>query len=189
MPPRRTSPGPSNHRHRHPPGSRRRVPLLVVPLAAGDIASLTLAEWDALVSRRTVWFEVADHPLSRRLAEAGVQIATGSDAPSSDSADRGAVLDPRSPHLVRYAKAGADVTSGVASAPDALSASHGAYIARSGAASLGRLAVVMARLRSADGCPWDREQTHASLRTHLLEETYEVLDAIDAGDLGSELEE
>ena len=37
------------------------------------------------------------------------------------------------------------------------------------------------RLRRADGCPWDREQTHASLRKHLLEETYEVYDALEAG--------
>ena len=41
---------------------------------------------------------------------------------------------------------------------------------------------VMARLRAPDGCPWDREQTHASLARHLLEETHEVLDAIDADD-------
>jgi tetrapyrrole methylase family protein / MazG family protein len=37
-------------------------------------------------------------------------------------------------------------------------------------------------LRAPDGCPWDREQTHASLRPHLLEEAYEALHAIDAGD-------
>jgi MazG family protein len=37
------------------------------------------------------------------------------------------------------------------------------------------------RLRQPDGCPWDREQTHASLRGHLLEETYEVYDALEAG--------
>lgn len=37
------------------------------------------------------------------------------------------------------------------------------------------------RLRQPDGCPWDREQTHASLRKHLLEEAYEVYDALDAG--------
>jgi tetrapyrrole methylase family protein/MazG family protein len=37
------------------------------------------------------------------------------------------------------------------------------------------------RLRRPDGCPWDREQTHASLRKHLLEETYEVYDALDRG--------
>lgn len=38
------------------------------------------------------------------------------------------------------------------------------------------------RLRGPGGCPWDREQTHASLKTYLLEETYEVLDALDSGD-------
>ncbi len=37
------------------------------------------------------------------------------------------------------------------------------------------------RLRQPDGCPWDREQTHASLRKHLLEEAYEVYDALDGG--------
>lgn len=41
---------------------------------------------------------------------------------------------------------------------------------------------VMARLRGPGGCPWDREQTHASLARHLLEETHETIDAIDAGD-------
>jgi tetrapyrrole methylase family protein/MazG family protein len=41
---------------------------------------------------------------------------------------------------------------------------------------------VMARLRSATGCPWDKEQTHLSLKPCLLEETYELLDALDDGD-------
>src|ERR687890_1139169 len=41
---------------------------------------------------------------------------------------------------------------------------------------------IMARLRGPDGCPWDREQTLESLRGLLLEETHEVLDAIDRGD-------
>lgn len=41
---------------------------------------------------------------------------------------------------------------------------------------------VMARLRGPEGCPWDAEQTHASLARHLLEETYEVLEAIDTGE-------
>ncbi len=48
---------------------------------------------------------------------------------------------------------------------------------------------VVAHLRAPDGCPWDREQTHASLRVGLLEETYEVLEAIDAGDAGKLCEE
>lgn len=41
---------------------------------------------------------------------------------------------------------------------------------------------VIAHLRAPDGCPWDREQTHMSLRPHLLEETYEVIQAIDDDD-------
>ena len=40
---------------------------------------------------------------------------------------------------------------------------------------------ISARLRQPDGCPWDREQTHESLRNHLLEEAYEVYDALGAG--------
>ncbi len=45
-----------------------------------------------------------------------------------------------------------------------------------------QLVDIMARLRGPDGCPWDREQTIESLRGFVLEETYEVLDAIDRGD-------
>jgi tetrapyrrole methylase family protein/MazG family protein len=48
---------------------------------------------------------------------------------------------------------------------------------------------VVAHLRALDGCPWDREQTHRSLRGDLLEETYEVLTAIDADDVDSMREE
>ena len=48
--------------------------------------------------------------------------------------------------------------------------------------SLAELVKVMARLRAPDGCPWDREQTHASLKPYLLEEAYEALEAIDASD-------
>jgi len=44
-----------------------------------------------------------------------------------------------------------------------------------------RLVQIMERLRREDGCPWDREQTYKSLRQYLLEETYEVLELIDAG--------
>lgn len=41
---------------------------------------------------------------------------------------------------------------------------------------------IIARLRGPDGCPWDRKQTHISLRGNLLEECYEVLEALDEGD-------
>lgn len=44
------------------------------------------------------------------------------------------------------------------------------------------LVALQARLRAPNGCPWDREQTHDSLRTYLVEETYEVLDALESRD-------
>src|SRR6187455_3030933 len=56
--------------------------------------------------------------------------------------------------------------------------------------SFERLLDIMRRLRAPDGCPWDREQTLASLRPFVLEETYEVLEAIEHGtpaDLREEL--
>jgi tetrapyrrole methylase family protein/MazG family protein len=54
------------------------------------------------------------------------------------------------------------------------------YVDLASVAAIGRIAE---RLRAPDGCPWDREQTHASLRPHLLEEAYEALEALDSGDL------
>jgi tetrapyrrole methylase family protein/MazG family protein len=48
---------------------------------------------------------------------------------------------------------------------------------------------IVARLRAPDGCPWDREQTHLSLRQHLLEESYETLEAIDSSNMGDLCEE
>jgi MazG family protein len=45
-----------------------------------------------------------------------------------------------------------------------------------------KLVAVQERLRAPGGCPWDREQTHATLRSYLIEEAYEVLDALDSGD-------
>ena len=51
------------------------------------------------------------------------------------------------------------------------------------------LLTIMERLRGADGCPWDREQTLESLKPFLVEETYEVLEAIEGGDPQEHLEE
>ena len=49
------------------------------------------------------------------------------------------------------------------------------------------LAAICARLRAPDGCPWDQRQTHASLRPFVLEEAYEVVEALDRGATGPEL--
>lgn len=55
--------------------------------------------------------------------------------------------------------------------------------------AINELLTVMARLRSPKGCPWDREQTHRSLRFHAVEEVYELIDAIEAGDDSEIVEE
>jgi MazG family protein len=57
--------------------------------------------------------------------------------------------------------------------------------ARRAGTRLAKLVRTMDTLRSRHGCPWDREQTHASLRPHLIEESYEAVDAIDHGDLAA----
>jgi tetrapyrrole methylase family protein/MazG family protein len=57
------------------------------------------------------------------------------------------------------------------------------------ASSFERFQETIAHLRAPEGCPWDRKQTHESLRPYLLEETYEVLDALDTGDVSDLREE
>lgn len=57
------------------------------------------------------------------------------------------------------------------------------------APSIERLLRLMTRLRSPRGCPWDRQQTHASLKQNLIEECYEAVDAIESGDAAALCEE
>lgn len=52
-----------------------------------------------------------------------------------------------------------------------------------------RLREIMRKLRSPEGCPWDREQTVETLKPYAVEEVYEVIDAIDRGDLEDHCEE
>ncbi|MDP9224634.1 MAG: hypothetical protein M3P18_12420 [Actinomycetota bacterium] len=162
---------------------------MIVPLAAEECGWLTLEEWDRLVACNIVLFEDPTHPLLSRLRHSGVLAGPFDDEPSATSEGVGLVAAPGSPRIVELARLGADVTSGPASAPDPVTAAHGAYVSRRAQAKLGELVAVMARLRSADGCPWDREQTHASLVPHLLEEAEEVLEAIEAGNVGPELQD
>ena len=49
----------------------------------------------------------------------------------------------------------------------------------------GTAVAIMARLRAPDGCPWDRQQTFASIAPYTIEEAYEVADAIERGDLAT----
>lgn len=66
---------------------------------------------------------------------------------------------------------------------DAFSSNTCLYIPSLGeGTSFESFAEIVAHLRAPDGCPWDKEQTHQTLRTHLLEETYETLTAMDEND-------
>lgn len=163
--------------------------LLVVALASGDASSLTLHEWDRLIAREQVLFEDPAHPLIERLKGHGVAAGPFDDEPEATDAARALVADPHSGRVLELARSGAEVLADPGRGPDPLTVAHGAPVARRAAASLGTLAQVMARLRSVDGCPWDQEQTHESLRVHLVEEAYEVLDTIDRGEVGADLEE
>lgn len=161
--------------------------LLVVPLRAGESDRLTLGEWDRLRSCERVLFEDPHHPLIERLRDDGIDAGVFDDEPALDRTSWAVVTDPESPRVLTLARAGADVM--LLDAPDALTAAHGAAVARTAGDTFARLAAIMARLRSEDGCPWDREQTHKSLEVHLLEEAHEVLDAIDRDAIGPDLEE
>jgi XTP/dITP diphosphohydrolase len=165
------------------------VSLLVVPIAPDDAGLLTLDEWAALCSRERVYFERPDHPLRAQLQARGVSAGPFDDEPSATDGSAALVTDPESPRVIELARAGALVMVGPARLPDSLTAAYGAPAVRRAMSSLGTLALVMARLRSPDGCPWDREQTHRSLEVHLLEEAHEVIDAIERGDSGTELQE
>jgi len=165
------------------------VTLLVVPVAPAEASLLTLAEWDELSARSQVLFEDLAHPLLERLRTAGIAAGPFDDEPRPDDAERALVADPSSPRVLDLARKGARVLAGPSDPPDPVTAAHGAVLVRRAAASLAQLALVMARLRSADGCPWDLEQTHESLAVHLVEETYEVIDAIDRDEVGPELQE
>jgi len=70
---------------------------------------------------------------------------------------------------------------------DHLTSAYIPPLARSG--SVASYQDLVARLRAPGGCPWDRQQTHQSLRSHLLEEAYEVLAALDADDMEALKEE
>jgi tetrapyrrole methylase family protein/MazG family protein len=86
-------------------------------------------------------------------------------------------------HPVHGLPAGAETTVG---ALDTSALAAGAWylpplLGEANLASPHGLPWLAARLRAPDGCPWDREQTHLTLRKHLLEEAYEVYDALESG--------
>ena len=164
--------------------------LLVVPLAPEETNLLTLGELDELLACERVLFEQPQHPLRARLEEAGVECAHLDDEHEAGDTNLALVADPGSVRVLEFARGGARVSAGAARPPDDLTAAQAAPVLRRATAALSGVVAIMARLRSEDGCPWDQEQTHESLKIHLLEEAHEVLEAIDSPeseDLGEEL--
>jgi MazG family protein len=81
----------------------------------------------------------------------------------------------------RFGSATAMAVGDLTEADLAASLYLGPLVPESAVAGPWAMPAISARLRAPDGCPWDQEQTHASLRKHLLEEAYEVYDALEAG--------
>jgi XTP/dITP diphosphohydrolase len=145
---------------------------------------LSWAAWTALREADEVYAASLEHPLATALASAGVQLLA---APVDQAAGRADFLAGRAEqHQVVWLVSPA----GDADLADRLGASSvvtGSWDLR-GARVLD-LVAVMDRLRSPGGCPWDAEQTHTSLLPYLLEETYETVEVIEAGDLAGLREE
>lgn len=131
---------------------------------------LTWPAWTALRAAGTVRLRTDDPAWRTALGDAGVQVELTDAAPLS-----GCWFDPVGDEELVAALAGAAVTAGVE-----LEVVLGSYDVP-GARMLD-LVATMDRLRSPGGCPWDAEQTHASLLRYLVEETYEVVDAVETGD-------
>jgi XTP/dITP diphosphohydrolase len=148
---------------------------------------LAAAAWDVLRSGARVEAD-AEHPLSPYLGAEGVAVVG---APAEGPRDRAA-------RLLELASRGDTVVWLVGAEGDEALGRALSELLESGASSvelevlpgsydlpgarLLDLVAVMDRLRSPGGCPWDAEQTHASLASYLVEETYETLEAIDTGD-------
>jgi XTP/dITP diphosphohydrolase len=134
-----------------------------------------------------------DLPQAQAIREAGIEVRA---LPTGDAADSDLA---RAQALRTLAAGGAAVWLAGPDGDPGFGAALGDLVARAPAGTLELEIVygswdppgarlldvvsVMDRLRSPGGCPWDAEQTHASLATYLLEEAYETLEAIEEGDL------
>jgi XTP/dITP diphosphohydrolase len=145
---------------------------------------LTAAAWDVLRAGR-VLVASADHPQVEAMRAAGIEPEpVGPMTPTAlvDQAVTGTVVWVGSPDGDPGLADGIAVELTARAAPGhsspVVEVMTGSYDLPG--ARLLDLVTVMDRLRSPGGCPWDREQTHRSLATYLLEETYETLEAIEA---------
>jgi XTP/dITP diphosphohydrolase len=171
--------------------ARRLVLLPTSPRVAPGL--LSAQAWDVLRSGALV-LAAEGHPLTPYLQAEGVEVRPAPAAGPRDTAY--ALIDlTRDTDVVWLVGADGDEALGLAlgealesgRAVIELEVLPGSYDLPG--ARLLDLVAVMDRLRSPGGCPWDAEQTHESLMTYLVEETYETLEAIETGDRGHLREE
>ena len=164
--------------------ARRLVLLPTSPRVAPGL--LSAQAWDVLRSGALV-VAAEGHPLEPYLLAEGVEVRTGPATGARDTAYRLLALT-EDRDVVWLVGADGDQALGLAlgealqagAADVELEVLPGSYDLPG--ARLLDLVAVMDRLRSPGGCPWDAEQTHESLMTYLVEETYETLEAIETGD-------
>lgn len=151
---------------------------VIVAVAAGPLARLPAAALEALRRAPRVLVRTTSNDAADDIARAVIDAAAEGDivyvggAPSEDPAVDVIMSDaPARGIAVEVIRAGdaPDRETTVGAPPN-------------GAVTFEDLVAMMAHLRSPQGCPWDREQTHRSLRPYLLEEAYEAIDAVERAD-------
>lgn len=158
---------------------------------------LSWPAWQALARAASVHVAAAGHALATPLAAAGIGVQVAPAEPPQSRAARllatardadGTVVwclaDDGEPEFVRAVAELVTMDPSTAPAVELLPGSYDLPGAR-----FLDLVAVLDRLRSPGGCPWDAEQTHASLVAHLLEEAYELVEAIETGDRAALREE
>jgi MazG family protein len=187
------------------------MPRLVLVDTADELPGLLpLHAWSALMSSDLVLVGAADHPLLAHLDMAELRHEVVADTDEAKALSRADLLSGLSPRdkaraewvVDRARSEGEVVYLFGASDEESFTRTMGMEAARAGVevevvyfgmkpngTKVLDLVGVMERLRSPDGCPWDREQDHRSLAPYAVEEIYELLEAIESGDAGAIAEE
>jgi XTP/dITP diphosphohydrolase len=145
---------------------------------------LPIHGWSALMASELVLVRSADHPFVPHLELAELRYEV---VPDSDERAKWIVARANSEGEVAYLFGPADDerftrTLGLEAARAAVELEIVYFMLAPKGVELLDLVRIVERLRGPSGCPWDREQTHATLAPHAVEEVYELLDAIASGD-------
>lgn len=192
----------------NPPDPR----LFLVGMGPGPVDELTLRSWELLASGLPVRASDTDHEVAQTLMARGFSVESFDVSKGgvialiewAERNGRAVYAVPGTPLEIEdlggllegaVGRLQVEVVPSLSDADrlpasDPVTGTHAIGASARAARAFARLVGVMARLRAPGGCPWDAQQTHASLAIHLLEETHETLDAIDRdhmGDLEEEL--